>query len=84
MTQDPAVMIPSLPFVPPHDRRRAVMLFLIAITILAPMDVMTKLVGPTPRSLIFVPAAPRGSSRQFAEDRVCGSHRGCGQVPTSP
>jgi drug/metabolite transporter (DMT)-like permease len=36
-------MIPSLPFVPPHDRRRAVMLFLIAITILATMDVMTKL-----------------------------------------
>jgi drug/metabolite transporter (DMT)-like permease len=43
MTQDPAVMVPSLPLTPLHDRRRAVTLFLIAITILATMDVLTKL-----------------------------------------
>lgn len=43
MTQDPAVLIPSLPLGPLHDRRKAVMLFLMAITILATMDVMTKL-----------------------------------------
>jgi len=49
------------------------------------LEVMTKLVANT-QNLIFVSAEPEGSSRQFAEDRVCGSHRGCGvpfDLPTS-
>jgi len=45
---------------------------------------MTELVGPTPSSLFFMPAAPSGSSRQSAKDGVCGSHRGCGHVSTRP
>jgi drug/metabolite transporter (DMT)-like permease len=43
MTQAPAFMMPSLPMPPLQDRRRAVTLFLIAITLLATMDMITKL-----------------------------------------
>lgn len=43
MTKDPAATMSALPLAPLQDRRKAVMLFLIAITILATMDMIVKL-----------------------------------------
>lgn len=43
MTQDPVLAAAALPVAPPHDRRKAVLLFLIAVAVIGTMDMIIKL-----------------------------------------